>query len=92
MRPGLRSRRRVDKNQAEIAEALIQAGCSVLRIHGVGHGAPDLIVGRKKVSYLLEVKSGKGKLTLDEETFQACWAGHYAVVRNIQEALSAVGL
>jgi hypothetical protein len=38
-------RKRVDRNQAEIVEALREAGASVGHTHAVGHGFPDIVVG-----------------------------------------------
>lgn len=57
---------KVDKNQADIIQALREAGgesCSVFSLSGMGKGCPDLLFGidSKKHgprTYLIEVKDG----------------------------------
>lgn len=93
----MRKRGRTDSNQQEIVYALRQAGCSVLVLSGVGHGCPDLLVGRAGVNYLLEVKDGtappsKQRLTKDEFDFLASWRGYSIVVSSVESALAAVGI
>jgi len=98
-------RYRVDANQKLISDALKKSGCSVLPIHTLGRGAPDLLVGvnacdeyygiRKNV--LLELKNGElppsaQKLTADEEKWHATWKGQVCVVNSVEEALDAVGV
>lgn len=90
----MRKRGRTDANQQEIVDALRQAGCSVLVLSGVGHGCPDLLVGRGRVNYLLEVKDGeappsKQRLTKDELDFFASWRGQATVVSSVESALTA---
>lgn len=93
----MRKRGRTDSNQQEIVDALRQAGCSVLVLSGVGHGCPDLLVGRAGMNYLLEVKDGKAppskqRLTKPELRFFQGWRGHAQVVTDVLDALIAVGL
>jgi len=76
-----------DKNEPEIIMALLRAGYSVERLDIPA----DLLVGKNGVTWLLEVKMLKGKLTPDQVWFQDTWQGQYAVVRTIEEALAAVG-
>lgn len=38
-------KKRVDRNQPEIVDALREAGGSIAHIHSVGKGVPDIIVG-----------------------------------------------
>lgn len=85
-------RRRVDATQAAIVEALRAAGCSVLCIHHVGHGAPDLVVGwGLRVVFLLECKSPGGDLTLDERRWNEQWRGPpLDVVYGAEEALATL--
>ena len=47
---------RTDGNQAEVVAALQAYGASVQSLAGVGKGCPDLLVGFRGVTYLLEVK------------------------------------
>lgn len=94
--------KRVDRNQAEIVEALRSVGCTVQHLHEVGQGCPDLLVGHADDdgiprNYLLEVKDGskppsKRRLTPDEKRWITLWAGQVAVVRSVDEALAAVGI
>lgn len=59
-------------------------------IAGVGNGCPDLLVGWRGRTYLLEVKTGNAKLTAAEEQWRDTWPGHYAVVRTPEDAVFAV--
>ena len=79
--------RRSDKNQQEIIDALRAVGASVTSIHRVGQGVPDLLVGFRGVTYLMEVKGKGAKLTSDEQDWHDLWRGQVAIVRNIDEAL-----
>ena len=76
---------RVDSNAEEIYRALEQVGCSVFR------GGPlDAIIGRRQRTYLVEVKTARGKLRASQKAFLAGWRGHAVVVRTVKEALAAV--
>ena len=93
----MRRAAKVDDNQAEIVAALRRAGCSVCILSGVGNGCPDLAVGLRGVTYLLEVKDGskcpsKRRLTAGEQQWHEKWRGHVAVVNSVDDALDAVGL
>lgn len=93
----MRRAAKVDDNQAEIVAALRRAGCSVCSLAGVGRGCPDLAVGLRGRTYMLEIKDGrkppsKQRLTPDEQAWHDAWRGHVAVVSSVDEALDAVGL
>ena len=93
----MRKAARVDANQGEIVSALKQAGCSVQSLAAVGDGVPDLLVGRAGVNYCLEVKDGskspsRRRLTSDQFTWTVAWNGQVDVVKDVTEALTAVGL
>lgn len=83
---------KVDANQAEIVAALRQAGASVLLLHRVGQGCPDIAVGYRGRTYFMEIKTEKGRLTPAEAEFMSNWQGRYVVVRTPEEALKAIGL
>lgn len=88
--------KRVDRNQAEIVEALRGIGASVQVLHVVGHGCPDLVVGWKNQNYLLEVKDwqqppAKRRLTTDEREWHASWRGQACIVESIEDAFVAIG-
>lgn len=80
---------RRDANESEIIDALTQAGCDVV---GVERQPFDIVVGRAGRTYLLEVKTAKGKLKVSQIKFRETWRGHYAIVRTVDDALRAVGL
>lgn len=91
----MRKRARIDANQPAIVKALRQIACSVLPMHQLGDGAPDLLVGRNGKNLLMEVKDGdkspsEQSLTQDEVDFQATWRGNYFVVRSVDEAIDMV--
>jgi hypothetical protein len=67
--------RRIDANQPEIVKAFRQLGCEVAITSNLGHGFPDLIVGKPKRQkvVLVEVKDGSKppsarKLTLTSKS------------------------
>jgi hypothetical protein len=82
---------RVDSNQSIIVAALRAAGASVLHLHTVGHGCPDLAVGHAGRNYLVEIKRGTAKLTPDEQRFHSEWRGVVHVIRTPEEALEMLG-
>lgn len=81
-----------DRNQSQIVRALRDAGCSVFVTSNVAGGFPDIVVGLRDQTYLLEIKTKRGKLTPSQVEFFGSWRGHAVVVRNVEEALRAVGL
>jgi hypothetical protein len=83
---------KVDDNQTEIVSALRQIGASVQPIHMVGKGVPDLLVGFRGQTLLLEVKDGskppsKRRLTPDEQEWHQAWRGHVAIVESVEDAI-----
>ena len=86
---------RVDANQAVIVAALRKLGATVLHLHQLGKGAPDLAVGYEGRNYFLELKDGSKppsarKLTPDEAKFHAEWRGQVAVIESVDEAIAFV--
>jgi hypothetical protein len=79
-----------DRNEPAIVEALRAAGATV---HSVSQeGLPDLLVGFRDVTYLLEVKAPGGSRTQAQTTFFDEWRGGPAqVVWSVDEALKAIG-
>ncbi len=89
----MRRAAKVDKNQAEIVDALRDVGAVVTSIHRHGEGVPDILVSFRGVWYLMEVKASDGRLTPDEKEFID--RHHNAtvhVVRHIDDALDAIGV
>jgi hypothetical protein len=89
----MRRANRVDYNQSVIVESLRKAGAYV-RIVTMGDGVPDLLVGYKGFTFLLEVKDGdkppsQRKLTTAEQKFFDEWTGGLlAVVESVEDALA----
>lgn len=99
-----RAKRR-DENEPGIVQALEGAGAYVTRLDG--DGVPDLLVGYKGRSFLLEVKlplgprggvhhhgreGSRGDLTAAQVKWWDAWPGEPAiVVRSAAEALAAIG-
>jgi hypothetical protein len=86
---------RVDDNQGDIVAALRKMGCSVLQLHTVGAGCPDLLVGYDTINLLLEVKDGSKvpsaqSLTLAQERFFDEWLGQAEVVNSPEQAVGYV--
>ncbi|MDH3637914.1 MAG: hypothetical protein OES09_05560 [Gammaproteobacteria bacterium] len=48
---------RVDENQGDIALALRLVGCSVQSLAALGGGVPDLLIGYRGKTHLIEVKN-----------------------------------
>lgn len=92
----MRRRGRVDVNQPEIVAALRKIGASVQSLADIGHGCPDLLVGFRGDTFLLEIKDGSKPpsarvLTPDEGVWMAMWrGGPYHVVSSVDEALEAI--
>lgn len=84
-----------DHNATEIASALRHAGAFVRFIEG-SHGqagVPDLLVGFRGITYLMEIKMAKGRLSEAQKDFMLGWnGGPIVVVRSPLEALGAIGL
>ena len=82
---------RRDANEAEIVAALLKVGASVDLIT-TGGGVPDLLVGFRGQTFLIEVKFGKGKLNAIQTDWHDAWRGTPAVVvHSVDEALKEIG-
>lgn len=92
----MRRRGRVDANQRAIVAALRQIGATVQSLADIGHGCPDLLVGYRSRTWLLEVKDGaklksKRTLTADEEAWISAWKGAPVfVVESVEQAVETV--
>ena len=89
----MRRASKVDANQADLVEEIRAHGYSVLHLHKVGEGCPDILVGKHGVNTLLEIKDGnkvpsRRKKTIAQIKFHDEWRGQAAVVKNITEALA----
>ena len=87
--------KRIDSNQNSIVKALRDHGATV-RVVSQGDGLPDLLVGYKGETVLLEVKDGdkfpsQRKLTTAEQKFFDEWTGGILVIVNsVEEALDVL--
>lgn len=81
-----------DDNERPIIDALEKAGAFVVQLDR----PTDLLVGYGRQWVLMECKMPGAKLTPSQETFFEAWSKHgncglSTVVRNAEEALSAIG-
>jgi len=83
---------RIDKNHNEIVDALRAVGVSVQSLASIGHGCPDLVAAKGSMTWMIEVKGAKGKLTDDQIKFIDAWRGTVHIVRTVNDALQLVGV
>lgn len=78
-----------DENEAGIIDALRAVGCTVTPLSGTG--VPDLLVGHRGTTLLLEVKMPRKGLTDAQAVFHASWKGApIHIVTSADEALAAL--
>jgi Holliday junction resolvase len=85
----------LDSNQPDIVKALRQAGASVTSLASVGGGVPDILVGIRDVTTVMEIKDGekppsKRKLTEDEVKWHNEWRGSKHIVESVDQALAVL--
>lgn len=82
---------RVDANQPAIVKALRDAGATVVHLHMVGSGCPDILVGYRGVNYLMEIKrTPRSHLTPDEVEFLSNWRGAMWIVTSPEQAVEII--
>lgn len=91
----MRRAAKIDRNHTEIVDAFRKFGCSVLPLHTVGGGCPDIAVGLNKKTVLVEIKDGnkipsKQELTKHEQKFHSEWRGSLFVVKNLSDVIALV--
>lgn len=88
-------RHAADANQAAIVKALRKIPGIVVAVTSQTGvlGWPDLVVGFRSKTYLLEAKANKkSKLTFDQALFHAAWdGGPIDIITTLSEALQAIG-
>jgi len=82
--------KKVDNNQLDIVKAFRSLGATVLNLSAVGKGCPDLLIGYKGISVLVEVKSKTGKFTEPQLKFMEQWQG--GAVNRIDSVDGAIRL
>lgn len=94
----MRRAAKVDANQEQIVEALRIVGATVQTLAAVGKGVPDLLVGHRGKTILIEVKDGRKppserRLTEDQVKWHGAWrGGPVAIVTDVEGALRAIGM
>ena len=87
----MRHRASLDANHVEIVAKLRQVGAVVVDLAKVGGGCPDLLVGFRGKSYLMEVKTAKGYIRPTQVLFFTTWrGGEIAVVRSFDDAYNVI--
>jgi len=79
-----------DRNQGEIVRAFEAMGCTVFDSSAMGDGFPDLVVGVCGKSFLVEIKTPKGKFTPEQVAFLEAWGGQYDSVTCVNDAVELV--
>lgn len=91
----MRRAAKTDDNQKRIVAALRRSGATVLHLHTIGQGCPDLLIGWQGKNILAELKDGdkiqsKQKLTPDEIQWHERWRGQVAVITSVDDALKLI--
>lgn len=93
----MRRAARVDANQADIVNALVDVGASVQSLSAVGVGVPDLLVGWRSQNFMLEIKNPNvpkrdQRLTEAQRNFHRVWRGSIHQVHTVEQALAVLGV
>ena len=84
-------KKRVDENQKQIVHTFIALGASVLNLSTVGRGCPDLLIGYRGKSVLVEIKrDSKATFTEPQVKFMQEWRG--GAVSRIDSVDAAIRL
>jgi hypothetical protein len=75
---------RTDANHSEVTGWYEELFCSVVDLHAVGGGVPDLLIGCAGRSELVEVKTEHGQLEPAQVTFIRDWRGAKVVIVRTQ--------
>jgi len=89
--------KRVDDNQKELVKQIRRLGITVVHLHTIGKGCPDLLLGFRNKNFLIELKdskktTSKKKLTDDEVEFFKTWRGQVSKCETLEEIIQVVGL
>lgn len=82
--------KRTDANHADIRDALRAIGAQVVDLYAVGGGCPDMLVGFRGRTVLIEAKTATGKLTPAQQDFFRDWTGEAYIVQDVAQAIRAV--
>lgn len=81
--------RRKDTNQPGVEQELRDLGFSVLSIHTVGKGCPDLVVGALGLNFIVELKHDFAALTEPEKDWHKAWQGQVRIAETAEEIIRA---
>lgn len=80
-----------DANQAQIVKDLRRIGYSVISLHGVGSGVPDLLVADSSRYWLIEIKTPTGRVSPSQKEFMDKWRGPpIHICTSTEEVLKAL--
>lgn len=94
----MRRAARTDANQQAVIDVLRQVGATVHSLASMGQGCPDLLVGFRGRTCLMEVKDGskppsETRLTPDQFVWHEQWTGgSLSVVYGPEDALKVIGV
>jgi len=94
----MRRAARTDANQQAVIDVLRQVGATVHSLASMGQGCPDLLVGFRGRTCLMEVKDGskppsETRLTPDQVVWHRDWTGgSLSVVYGPEDALKVIGV
>lgn len=93
----MRRAAKVDGNHGTIVDALRKVGASVTSLASVGGGCPDIVIGYRGRTFLVEIKdptqpAGKRALTPDQKDWHVAWRGQVAICETIDDAMAVIGL
>lgn len=88
-------KKRRDKNHKEIVNQLKKIGCSVIDTSQIGKGFFDIIVGYRKKTYLIEIKSdtayGRKGLSESQRIFAEEWkGGEILCINSIEDFIKLI--
>ncbi len=78
-----------DAIEREVIDTVVRIGGTVIPLN-IRDG-PDLVIGFRKVNFLIELKRPKGKLSKGQVGFHCMWRGlPIAVCRSVDEVLDEI--
>jgi hypothetical protein len=79
--------KRVDKNHAEIVRALRDVpGVTVFSLATLGKGIPDICVGFRGITVLVEIKGATGKVNPLQAAWHDRWTGsRVVIIRSVDD-------
>lgn len=83
---------KVDLNHEAIVLAFRRMGCDILSLAPLGRGAPDLLCATKRATWLVEVKSPKGRLNAEQTKWHAAWPQPVFICRGVEDVARIIQL